>query len=222
MEGLPASRLGSGRRCIGEGVASSTKDLAGRSTMRASRSIRALQSELGALQKLLAETPADHVIRSDEPRIPQARRRGRARVRSPRQPGSWSAPTSPTFRGRPVVGSHGVFAKFLAPPRSEPSPRPSPPSEQARASPWAPWARSPDATTTGSSSRARRRARSASSWGRRPSRTSRSSPRNPPSTPAIAQTKAILQATLGTDDELSEALSETGPRARTRFASSWR
>ncbi len=171
---------------------------------------RALQSELGALEKLLAETPADHVI----DRMSLESRKQDVEEELASQPAPTREPVRAhlTFRGRPVVGSHGVFAEFGA---------------------AAVGAFSEAVAAVGAS-----QSKPLGSRGVLPGRddhrllitgTAQGSfgfeleeaavedlalfPKESPLDAAIAQTKAILQATLGTDDELSEALSETGPRA---------
>lgn len=171
---------------------------------------RSLQSELGALEKLLAETPADHVI--DRMSLESRKQAIEEELASQTPPTRQPVRAHLTFRGRPVVGSHGVFAEFGA---------------------AAVGAFSEAVAAVGAS-----QSKPLGSRGVLPARddhrllitgTAQGSfgfeleeatvedlalfPKESPLEAAIAQTKAILQASLGTDDELSEALTETDPRA---------
>lgn len=169
-----------------------------------------LRAELGELERMLADLPASHVIE----RMSLEARKQDVEEELASQPAPTRQPVRAhlTFRGRPVVGSHGVFAEFGA---------------------AAVGAFSEAVAAVGASL-----SKPLGSRGVLPGRddhrllitgTAQGSfgfeleeaavedlslfPKESPLDDAIAQTKAILQASLGTDDELSEALSETDPRA---------
>ena len=71
-----------------------------------------LQAQRDQLAGILAETPSEQVIdrHSLESRIKWLD----DRLRSMPQPTRFPARARLTFRGKPVVGSHGVFAEFGA------------------------------------------------------------------------------------------------------------
>jgi hypothetical protein len=169
-----------------------------------------LRAELGELERMLADLPASHVIE----RMSLEARKQDVEEELASQPAPTRQPVRAhlTFRGRPVVGSHGVFAEFGA---------------------AAVAAFSEAVAAVGAS-----QSKPLGSRGVLPARddhrllitgTAQGSfgfqleeaavedlalfPKESPLEDAIAQTKAILQASLGTNDELSEALSETDPRA---------
>ena len=69
-----------------------------------------LLAERSALERMIAETPADEVIdlRNLQARLEVVNRELQAQPLDTREP----VKARLTFRGRPVVGSHGIFAEF--------------------------------------------------------------------------------------------------------------
>lgn len=168
-----------------------------------------LQAEHTFLTRQLAEIPAEAVLtrKSDEARL----RSVESRLAETKAPIPAPARARLTFRGRPVVGHHGVFAEFgtratscftdavnkvaaaLAGPLSATGPIPNRDQSQLLI------------TNT-----------AAGSFGFeleehcpiRPLRDDAS-----PATQALDLTRNLLQSTLGSDDELADFVSATDPRA---------
>lgn len=173
------------------------------------REFRQLQAERGALERLLAELPADRAIerlglevRKDE--IDAAL----ADVPTPpREP----VRVKLTFHGKPVVGNHGISAEFgalmvgafsdavaaLGASQSG--------SLGARGVPGRDEHRLLITGTAPGSFGFQFEEAAAEDLSLFPDQS--------PVEPAILQAKAIMKASLGTDDDLSDALSDTDPRA---------
>lgn len=171
---------------------------------------RQLQAEQSTLEKLLAELPEDRVIE----RLGLESRKQEIEESLSAQPAPSREPLSArlTFRGRPIVGSHGVFADFGA---------------------AAVGAFSEAVAALGASQSGPLGSRGAlpgrddfrllitgtavGSFGfqleEAPPDNLNLLPDDSALEPAIEQAKAIMKASLGTDDELSEALADTDPRA---------
>ena len=171
---------------------------------------RQLQAERGTLEKLLADLPADRVIE----RIGLEARKQEINAALAAQPAPAREPVRAklTFRGKPIVGSHGIFAEFGA---------------------LVVGAFSDAVTAMGASQSGALGARGVlpgrdeyrllitgtapGSFGFQFEEATVENltlfPRESPVEPAIQQAKVIMEASLGTDDELTEALSETDPRA---------
>jgi len=171
---------------------------------------RQLQAERGALENLLAGLPAERAIE----RIGLEVRKQEIDAALAAQPAPTRDPVRArlTFRGRPIVGNHGIFADFGA---------------------LVVGAFSDAVAALGASQSGALGARgvlpgrdeyrllitgtAAGSFGFQFEEATVENltlfPKESPVEPAIDQAKAIMKASLGTDDELTEALSEIDPRA---------
>jgi len=171
---------------------------------------RQLQAEHSALEKLLAELPDGREIE----RLGLEARKREIEESLAAQPAPCREPLRArlTFRGRPIVGSHGIFAEFGA---------------------VVVGAFSEAVAALGASQIGPLGARgilpgrdefrllitgtAAGSFGfqfeEAPADNLTLFPKDSPLEPAIDQAKAIMKASLGTDDELTEALADTDPRA---------
>lgn len=171
---------------------------------------RQLQAERGALDRLLADLPTERVIE----RIGLEARKQDVEDALASQPAPSREPLRArlTFRGKPIVGSHGIFAEFGA---------------------LVVGAFSEAVAAIGAShvgplgSRGLLPGRddfrmlitgtAPGSFGfqfeEAPADSRTLFPQESPLEPAIERAKAIMQASLGTDDDLTEALSEADPRA---------
>lgn len=169
-----------------------------------------LQAERGALERLLADLPPDRMIErlGLEARKSEVEAALAAVPEPPREP----VRVNLTFRGKPVVGSHGIFAEFGA---------------------TALGAFSDAVAALGASQFGSLGTRGVlpgrdefrllvtgtalGSFGFQLEEATTDElslfPDQSPVEPAIRQAKAIMNASLGTDDDLSEALAETDPRA---------
>jgi hypothetical protein len=175
-----------------------------------SREYRQLQAERGTLDAMLAKIPAEREIE----RIGLEARRHEIEQALAAQPAPGRDPVRArlTFRGRPIVGSHGMLAEFGS---------------------LAVGAFSEAVAAIGASqggplgSRGHLPARddfrllitgtALGSFGfeleEAPAERLALFAMESPLEPAITQAKAIMQASLGSDDELTEAVTETDPRA---------
>jgi hypothetical protein len=171
---------------------------------------RQLQAERSALEKLLAEMPADREIE----RIGLEARKQEIDEALAAQPAPSREPIRArlTFRGKPIVGSYGIFAEFGA---------------------GVVGAFSEAVAAIGASHVGPLGARGSlpgkddfrmlitgtapGSFGfqfeEAPADCPTLFPDDSPLEPAIHRTKEIMQASLGTDDELTETLSDADPRA---------
>lgn len=171
---------------------------------------RQLQAELGVLKKLLAELPPGREIESlgFESRIREVEEALASQAAPIREP----VHARLTFRGKPIVGSYGIFAEFGA---------------------SVVQAFSEAVAALGASQIGPLGTRGVlpgrddyqllitgtvlGSFGfqfeEAPSDNQTLFPEDSPLEPAIDQAKAIMKATLGTDDELTEALADIDPRA---------
>ncbi len=171
---------------------------------------RQLQAELGVLRKLLAELPPGREIESlgFEARMREVEDALATQAAPKREP----VHARLTFRGKPIVGSYGIFAEFGA---------------------SVVHAFSEAVAALGASQSGPLGTRGAlpgrddyrmlitgtvpGSFGfqfeEAPSDNQTLFPEDSPLEPAIDQAKAIMKATLGTDDELTEALADIDPRA---------
>lgn len=169
-----------------------------------------IQAEVTALERLLAETPEAHVI--DRLSL-ESRKRGLEELLAA-QPAPAREPVRArlTFRGKPIVGRYGIFAEFAAAAvgafseavaalgASQSGPLGSrgvlPGREDFRL------------LITGTAP---------GSFGfqfeEAPADNLTLFPMDSPLEPAIDHAKAIMRASLGTDDELTDALIDTDPRA---------
>ena len=171
---------------------------------------RRLQAELGALKILLAELPPGREIErlGFESRMREVKEALAAQVASIREP----LYARLTFRGKPIVGSYGIFAEFGAS------------IVQAFSEAVAALGASqggPLGTRGVLPGRDDYRmlitGTVPGSFGfqfeEAPNDNQTLFPEDSPLEPAIDQAKAIMKATLGTDDELTEALADIDPRA---------
>ncbi len=169
-----------------------------------------LQAERAALEKLLSQLPADSVIE----RMGLEARKKEVEDALASQPAPTREPVRAklTFRGKPIVGNHGMFAEFGA---------------------AAVYSFAEAVATIGASQVGPLGTRGAipnrddyrllitgtalGSFGFDLEEAPRDNqllfPELSPLGPAIELAKSILEASLGTDDELAEALSESDPRA---------
>ena len=168
-----------------------------------------LQAERTFLTRQLAEMPADAVLtrKSDEARL----RSVESRLAETKAPSPAPARARLTFRGRPVVGHHGVFAEFgtkatscfadavnkiaaaLGGPLSATGPIPNRDQCQLLI------------TNT-----------AVGSFGFELEEHCPSRPlcdEASPATQALELTRSLLESTLGSDDELADSVSATDPRA---------
>ncbi len=171
---------------------------------------RQLQAELGALDEMLAEIPSENVI----DRIGLEERSAEIRALLASQPVPVREPVRAflTFRGKPIVGTHGIFAKFGAEAVSAFTDAVS----AIGASQGGPLG-SRGALPGRDDYRLLITGTAVGSFGFRLEEAAQEDlslfPENSALESAIEQTQTIMQATLGTDDELTEALSDTDPRA---------
>ena len=169
-----------------------------------------LQAEKGALERLLADLPTERLIE----RIGLEARKQEIDEALAAQPAPSREPIRArlTFRGKPIVGSYGIFAEFGA---------------------GIVGAFSDAVAAIGASHVGPLGARgilpgkddfrmlitgtAPGSFGfqfeEAPADCPTLFPEHSPLEPAIHRTKEIMQASLGTDDELTEALSDADPRA---------
>ncbi|MFH0902572.1 MAG: hypothetical protein V2A73_18230 [Pseudomonadota bacterium] len=175
-----------------------------------SQEYRQLQAEKGALERLLADLSADREIE----RIGLEVRKQEVEEALASQPAPGREPVRArlTFRGKPIVGGHGIFAEFGA----------------LAVGTFAEAVASIGASQIGPlGSRGILPGRdelrmlitgtAPGSFGflleEAPVDGFSQLPQESLLEPAIDRTKAIMQASLGTDDELTEALAEADPRA---------
>lgn len=171
---------------------------------------RQLQAERSALEKLLAEMPADREIE----RIGLEARKHEIDEALASHPAPSREPIRArlTFRGRPIVGSYGIFAEFGAGVVGAFSDAVAA-IGASHAGPLGsrgilPGKNDFQMLITGTAP---------GSFGfqfeEAPADCPALFPDDSPLESAIQRTKEIMQASLGTDDELTEALSEADPRA---------
>ncbi len=171
---------------------------------------RQLQAERSALENLLAELPEGREIES----LGLHSRKRDIEERLAAQPSPSREPLRArlTFRGKPIIGNHGVFAEFGAAAVNEFSEAVAA-LGASQSGPLGARGALPGRDAyrmliTGTAS---------GSFGfqfeEAPVDNGTPFPEYSPLEPAIDQAKAIMKASLGTDDELTEALSETDPRA---------
>lgn len=176
---------------------------------------RRLQAEKGAIERMLAELPAEHAI----DRIGLESRKHEIEEKLAAQPAPSREPARAklTFRGKPIVGSHGIFAEFGAA------------AVNNFAEAVAAIGASSDRTLGSRGTLPNREefrllitGTAQGSFGFQleealPEEASVSQEalfqQKTPLEAAIEQTQSIMQASLGTDDELTEALAEADPRA---------
>jgi hypothetical protein len=171
---------------------------------------RQLQAERSALDRLLASLPPERAI--ERLGLEARLREVEEALASQQPPQREPLRTKLTFRGKPIVGSHGMFAEFgaevvaafseavaaigagLGGPLGSRGVLPSRDAFRLLITGTAPG-----------------------SFGfqfeEAPADSQMLFPPNSTLESAIAKAQAIMQASLGTDDELTEALSETEPRA---------
>ncbi len=171
---------------------------------------RQLQAELGALRTLLAELPPGREIESlgFESRMREVEAALAFQAAPIRDP----IHARLTFRGKPIVGSYGIFAEFGA----------SVVQAFSEAVAALGASQSGPLGTRGvlpgrDDYRMLITGTVPGSFGfqfeEAPTDAQTLFPEYSPLEPAIAQAKAIMKATLGTDDELTEALADIDPRA---------
>jgi hypothetical protein len=171
---------------------------------------RQLQAERSALEKLIGQLPASSVI--ERVSLEARKREVEEQIASESAPQREPARLILTFRGKPIVGNHGMFADFGAAVISCFS--------EAIAAIGAGLSR-PLGTRGAIPSKEEYRllitGTATGSFGfeleEAPKDQMRLIPELSPLEAAIEQVKAIMIASLGTDDELIEAISETDPRA---------
>jgi hypothetical protein len=167
-----------------------------------------LQAEKGALERLLADLPADREIE----RIGLEARRQEVVEALASLPSPSREPLRArlTFRGKPIIGSHGIFAEFGAQVVGEFSEavvaigasQVGPLGSRGILPGRDDFRMLITGTTPGSFG-----------FQLEEAPTDNFTQQKSPLESAIHQAKAIMQASLGTDDELTEALSEADPRA---------
>ena len=169
-----------------------------------------LQSQRGQLKEILAQVPADQVIDrlSLESRIKWLD----DSLRAMQEPTRIPAKARLTFRGKPVVGHHGIFAEFGAAVVGKFSD-----AVAALAANLVGPLGSRGTLPNRESYRMLITGTAIGSFGFELEEHVRCDelpfPDLSPVTEAIGQAKTIMEATLGTDDDLAEAASETDPRA---------
>jgi hypothetical protein len=173
---------------------------------------RQLQAELGALDKMLDEIPKENVIE----RIGLEARKAEVEKTLASQPAPAREPVRAllTFRGKPIVGTHGIFAKFGADAVNAFTDAVSAiAASQRQSGPLGARGALPGredsmmlitGTATGS-------------FGFQLEEAAQEDltlfPESSPLESAVEQTQSIMQASLGTDDDLTDALSDADPRA---------
>lgn len=171
---------------------------------------RQLQAELGVLRKLLAELPPGREIESIgfESRMREVEEALSTQTAPPREP----VHARLTFRGKPIVGSYGIFAEFgssIVQAFSEAvaalGASQSGPLGTRGALPGRDDFRMLITGTVPGSF--------GFQFEEAPTDAQTLFPEDSLLEPAIDQVKAIMKATLGTDDELTEALADIDPRA---------
>jgi len=167
--------------------------------------IRLLQSEVSTLEQLLADIPAEEVIErmgleSRKQEIEEILAANPLPEREPVQ-------ARLTFRGKPVVGSYGIRAEFGAKAIDAFSKAVVTLASRAR----------PARSRGGDEPRLLITGTATGSFGfelqEAPLDDGALYPKESVVGPAIRQAKAILRATLGSDEALTEAVSEADPRA---------
>ncbi|MCK4340649.1 MAG: hypothetical protein KAY37_02855 [Phycisphaerae bacterium] len=169
-----------------------------------------LQAERAALKKMLDQLPATSVI--DRMSLEDRKKEVEEALASQPEPSREPVRAKLTFRGKPIVGSHGMFAEFGA----------------AVVNSFAEAVAAIGASQTGplgtrgaipkrDDYRLLITGTALGSFGfeleEAPKDNMMLFPELSPVESAIEQAKAIMEASLGTDDDLTEAISDAGPRA---------
>jgi len=171
--------------------------------------LRQLQAEKSALENLLAKLPESSVI--ERMSLESKKREVDDVLASQPTPSRQPIKTRLTFRGKPIVGSHGMFAEFAGAVvdafANAVAAIGSSQSVQLGARGMIPNRDSYRLLITGTAP---------GSFGFELEEAPENGNLFPDSSlveSAIEQTKAIMQASTGTDDELADAISEADPRA---------